>query len=82
MPPWEPVWSLSPVNYTLNRMISGKTRRKNSFRLAPGREVRLRYAYYITCVGVEKDEETGEIMAVHCTYDPETKGGVLRTGAR
>ncbi len=45
------------------------------FRLAPGREVRLRYAYYITCVNVVKDDETGEVTELHCTYDPETKGG-------
>ncbi|MGQ7868250.1 glutamine--tRNA ligase/YqeY domain fusion protein [Sunxiuqinia sp. sy24] len=44
------------------------------FRLAPGREVRLRYAYYITCTDVVKDEN-GEIIELHCTYDPETKGG-------
>ncbi|MDY6844546.1 MAG: glutamine--tRNA ligase/YqeY domain fusion protein [Thermodesulfobacteriota bacterium] len=48
---------------------------KKFFRLAPGREVRLRYAYYITCVSVRKDEKTGEIIEVHCTYDPKTKGG-------
>jgi glutaminyl-tRNA synthetase len=45
------------------------------FRLAPGREVRLRYAYYITCIDVVKDAETGEVTELHCTYDPETKGG-------
>ncbi len=45
------------------------------FRLTPGREVRLRYAYFITCVGAVKDEKTGEITEVHCTYDPQTKGG-------
>ena len=45
------------------------------FRLAPGREVRLRYAYFITCVDVVKDENTGEIVELHCTYDPETRGG-------
>ena len=45
------------------------------FRLAPGREVRLRYGYYITCVDVIKDEQTGEILEVHCTFDPETRGG-------
>jgi len=44
------------------------------FRLGPGREVRLRYAYYITCQEVIKDE-TGEIVELRCTYDPETKGG-------
>jgi glutaminyl-tRNA synthetase len=48
---------------------------KKFFRLAPGREVRLRYAYYITCVGVVKDEKTGEVVELHCTYDPETRGG-------
>ncbi|MGB2984447.1 MAG: glutamine--tRNA ligase/YqeY domain fusion protein, partial [Phycisphaerae bacterium] len=40
---------------------------KKFFRLAPGREVRLRYAYYITCVGVVKDEQTGEVIELHCT---------------
>ena len=45
------------------------------FRLAPGREVRLRYAYYITCVKVIKDQKTGEVTELHCTYDPATKGG-------
>ncbi len=48
---------------------------KKFFRLAPGREVRLRYAYYITCVGVVKDEQSGEVVELHCTYDPETRGG-------
>jgi glutaminyl-tRNA synthetase len=43
--------------------------------LAPGREVRLRYAYYITCVNVIKDQKTGEVTELHCTYDPATKGG-------
>ena len=45
------------------------------FRLVPGREVRLRYAYFITCVDVKKDEKTGEVAEVHCTYDPATRGG-------
>ena len=48
---------------------------KKFFRLAPGREVRLRYAYYITCVGVVRDEKTGDVVELHCTYDPETRGG-------
>jgi len=48
---------------------------KKFFRLAPGQEVRLRYAYYIKCVDVVKDEKTGEAVEVRCTYDPETKGG-------
>ena len=45
------------------------------FRLAPGREVRLRYAYFIKCVSVVKDEKTGEVIELHCTYDPATRGG-------
>ena len=45
------------------------------FRLAPGREVRLRYAYFITCVDVVKDSATGQVVEVHCTYDPATRGG-------
>ena len=48
---------------------------KQFFRLAPGREVRLRYAYFITCVEVVKDEQTGEVVELHCTYDPKTRGG-------
>lgn len=45
------------------------------FRLAPGREVRLKYAYIIKCESVVKDPETGEITEIHCTYDPETLSG-------
>jgi glutaminyl-tRNA synthetase len=48
---------------------------KQFFRLAPGREVRLRYAYFITCKEVIKDPQTGEIVELRCTYDPATKGG-------
>lgn len=48
---------------------------KKYFRLAPGREVRLRYAYFIKCVDVVKDEKTGEVVELHCTYDPKTRGG-------
>ncbi len=52
------------------------------FRLAPGREVRLRYAYFITCVGVVKDTKSGEVIEVHCTYDPTTRGGDAPDGRR
>jgi glutaminyl-tRNA synthetase len=45
------------------------------FRLAPGREVRLRYAYFVTCVDVIKDDETGEVLEVRCEYDPASRGG-------
>jgi glutaminyl-tRNA synthetase len=48
---------------------------KKYFRLYPGNEVRLRYAYVIKCTGVVKDEKTGEIIEVRCTYDPATKSG-------
>jgi glutaminyl-tRNA synthetase len=48
---------------------------KGFFRLSPGREVRLRYAYIIKCMDVIRDPETGEIMELRCTYDPETKSG-------
>ncbi len=48
---------------------------KKFFRLAPGREVRLRYGYFVTCTGAVKDEHTGEVVEVHCTYDPATRGG-------
>jgi glutaminyl-tRNA synthetase len=52
------------------------------FRLAPGREVRLKHAYYITCVDVVRDENSGEIVEVHCTYDPETRGGGSHDGRK
>ncbi len=48
---------------------------KDFFRLAVGREVRLRYGYCITCTHVERAEQTGEIIALHCTYDSETRSG-------
>jgi len=52
------------------------------YRLAPGREVRLRYAYFIKCVGMVKDEKTGEVVELHCTYDPATKGGDAPDGRK
>jgi len=48
---------------------------KKFHRLYPGNEVRLKHAYYITCNEVIKDEKTGEITELHCSYDPKTKGG-------
>ncbi len=45
------------------------------YRLAPGREVRLRYGYFIKCVDVVKDPQTGEVIELRCTYDPQTRGG-------
>jgi len=55
---------------------------KKFFRLAPGREVRLRYAYFITCVDVIKDERTGEVVELRCTYDPTTRGGDAPDGRK
>jgi len=52
------------------------------FRLAPGREVRLRYAYFITCKEVVKDPETGEVVELRCTYDPATRGGDAPDGRK
>ncbi len=52
------------------------------FRLSPGREVRLKQTYFIKCTDVVKDEKTGEILEVHCTYDPETKGGNAPDGRK
>jgi len=55
---------------------------KKFFRLAPGREVRLRYAYIIKCERAVKDENTGEIIELHCTYDPETRSGGSAEGRK
>jgi glutaminyl-tRNA synthetase len=52
------------------------------FRLYPGNEVRLRYAYLITCTSVVRDPATGEVSEVHCTYDPATRGGDAPDGRR
>jgi glutaminyl-tRNA synthetase len=52
------------------------------YRLAPGREVRLKYAYYITCNEVIKDPKTGEVTELHCIYDPATKGGWSQDGRK
>jgi glutaminyl-tRNA synthetase len=53
---------------------------KKFYRLAPGREVRLRYAYFIKCQEVIKDPATGEVVELHCTYDPDTRGGYAPDG--
>lgn len=54
---------------------------KKYFRLAPGREVRLRYGYYIKCTHAVKDENN-QVIEVHCTYDPETRGGYSPDGRK
>jgi glutaminyl-tRNA synthetase len=55
---------------------------KKFFRLAPGREVRLRYAYFIKCVDVVRDDQTGEVVELRCIYDPETRGGSSSDGRK
>ena len=55
---------------------------KKFYRLGPGREIRLRYAYFIKCEEVIKDKHTGEIIELRCTYDPETKGGSAPDGRK
>ena len=55
---------------------------KKYFRLSPGKEIRLKHAYYITCVDYKKNSETGKIEEVHCTYDPKTKGGWSEDGRK
>jgi glutaminyl-tRNA synthetase len=55
---------------------------KQFYRLSPGREVRLRYGYFIACTGVAKDEKTGQIVEIHCTYDPATRGGNAPDGRK
>jgi glutaminyl-tRNA synthetase len=55
---------------------------KKFFRLSPGREVRLRGAYFVTCTGVVKDPATGAIAELRCTYDPQTRGGDAPDGRK
>ncbi len=55
---------------------------KQFFRLAPGREVRLRYAYFVRCTGVVKDPTTGEVTELRCSYDPATRGGDAPDGRK
>jgi glutaminyl-tRNA synthetase len=55
---------------------------KKFFRLGPGREVRLRYAFFVTCTDVIKDEKTGEVVELRCTYDPATRGGDAPDGRK
>ncbi len=55
---------------------------KKFYRLAPGREVRLRYGYFIKCVNVLKDPKTGQVGELHCTYDPQTRSGFAPDGRK
>lgn len=55
---------------------------KKFFRLSPGREVRLRYGYFIKCIEAVKNPETGDVVELHCTYDPETRSGFAPDGRK
>jgi glutaminyl-tRNA synthetase len=55
---------------------------KKFYRLSPGKEIRLKHAYYIKCERVDKDEKTGEIICLHCTYDPASRGGWTEDGRK
>jgi glutaminyl-tRNA synthetase len=55
---------------------------KKFFRLSPGREIRLKFAYYITCTGVIKDPASGEVKELRCTYDPASRGGTTTDGRK
>ena len=55
---------------------------KKFFRLAPGREVRLRYAYFVTCTERREGRATGEVVELRCTYDPATRGGDAPDGRK
>jgi glutaminyl-tRNA synthetase len=55
---------------------------KQYYRLSPGKEVRLRYGYFVTCTGVVKDPLTGEVSEIHCSYDPATRGGNAPDGRK
>ncbi|MCL5746424.1 MAG: glutamine--tRNA ligase/YqeY domain fusion protein [Acidobacteria bacterium] len=76
--PEDPSMGTRKVPFSRVLYIEGDDFRENPpkqfYRLAPGREVRLRYGYFVTCTGVVKDEN-GEVVELHCTYDPATRGG-------
>jgi glutaminyl-tRNA synthetase len=55
---------------------------KGYYRLSPGKEVRLRWGYLITCTGAVKDPQTGEVVELHCSYDPATRGGNAPDGRK
>ena len=55
---------------------------KKYFRLSPGKEVRLKHAYIIKCERVVKDEKTGEVVELHCNYDPQTRSGLDQSGRK
>ena len=84
--PEDPSMGTRKVPFSREIFIEREDFRENPpsrfFRLSPGREVRLRYACYITCREVVKDQQTGEILELRCTYDPESVGGSTPDGRR
>jgi glutaminyl-tRNA synthetase len=84
--PEDPGSGTRPVKFARELLIEESDFREDPppkfFRLAPGREVRLRYAYIIKCTGVDKDPATGRIVAVRCVHDPATRGGSAPAGKR
>jgi len=84
--PQKPDWGTRQVPFSREIYIERDDFREDPprkfFRLAPGREVRLRYAYLITCVDIVKDEKTGQVVELHCTYDPATRGGTAPDGRK
>ena len=79
---WARARCRSPACSTSSRTTSARTRRRSSSGSAPGQEVRLRYAYLSRCTSVVKDPATGEVVEVHCTYDPATRGGNAPDGRK
>ena len=83
--PEDPAMGMRKVPFSRELFIEEEdfmeTPAKKFYRLAPGREVRLRYAYFVKCVAVVKDQ-SGRVIEVHCTYDPQTKGGDAPDGRK
>jgi glutaminyl-tRNA synthetase len=84
--PEDPAAGVRMVPFSRELYIESEDFRENPpkefYRLSPGREVRLRAAYLVTCVSVVKDEVTGAVKEVHCTYDPATRGGNAPDGRK
>ncbi len=84
--PEDPAAGSRPVEFSRELFIDQDDFREEPppkyFRLAPGKEVRLRYGYIIKCMDYIKDPQTGEVTEIHCTYDPETRGGYAPDGRK
>jgi glutaminyl-tRNA synthetase len=84
--PEDPSAGTRPVPFSRELWIEADDFREDAprkwFRLAPGKEVRLRYAGYVTCTGFDKDPATGEVTEVRCTFDPESRGGSTPDGRK